>query len=145
MAQKMEDQGKKSLEGKQQKRKKSTELSSREIAKHQKATAAQKSSNTPVKHNASNAFQPSDDDDASDDDQSSYDDDEDVDHDINMIEIEGTDIPSIFKSMSESMKVKFTNKVIEYIQFHIKKVKGFDHLELFENRNLNVQNKVKIF
>ena len=98
-----------------QKRKKSTELSSREIAKNQKAMAAQKSSNTPVKHNASNAFQPSDDDDGSDDDQSSYDDDEDVDHDINMIEIEGTDIPSIFKSMSESMKVKFTNKVIEYI------------------------------
>lgn len=138
MAQKMEDQGKKSLEGKQQKRKKSTELSSRELAKNQKAAAAQKSSNTPVKHNASNAFQPSDDDDGSDDDQSSYDDDEDVDHDINMIEIEGTDIPSIFKSMSESMKVKFTNKVIEYIQLHIKKVKGFDHLELFENRNLNV-------
>jgi|APSaa5957512535_1039671.scaffolds.fasta_scaffold343950_1 hypothetical protein len=62
-----------------------------------------------------------------------------------MIEIEGTDIPTIFKSMSESMKVKFSSKVIEYISLHIKKVKGFDHLELFENRNLNVQSKLKIF
>jgi hypothetical protein len=96
------------------------------------------SRNTPSKGNTSNAFQPSDDDEGSEEDQSSYDDDEDVDHDGSMIEIEGTDIPAIFRSMSESMKVKFISKVIEYVQLHIKKVKGFDHLELFENRNLNV-------
>ena len=62
-----------------------------------------------------------------------------------MIEIEGEDIPTIFNGMADQVKLRFTSLLIEYVSTHLKKVNGFDHLELFETRGQNVKAKLKIF
>jgi len=73
----------------------------------------------------------------SDQESSEYDDDFDNDvmssgdQDSSSIEIEGNDIAATWKGMTESVRLHFVTKLIEYVSINLKKHKGQD-LQLFE-------------